>query len=182
MVGVIFIAVILSIVALYLLTSYPSARTVPENQTVEENQPASENIEDILLTKIAAEKGIAKENVKICFTNPTENDNILAVGAISRVGGAIAFFYDNSLHSITSKEVDYVTTTNEEFQALSIVVGKISPWTGNEIVPDSFTEQDNSYTFAYYDGYSTFLPRWMGGVASVYLDNEEVEWGPRFLP
>jgi len=149
------------------------------SEITQENQPASENIQDILLTKIAAEKGIAKENVRICFLIQTENANTLAVGAITRMGGALTFFYDNSSYSITSREVDYATATDEDFLAFSVVEGKISPWTGNEIVSSDFAKRDNRYVFAYYDGYSALLRRLTGGVASVYLDNEEIEWGPR---
>jgi len=162
-----------SIAAAYFVVQPPADETTPENQFI------SENIQDILLTKIATEKGVSKENVKICFIVQTENTDIFAVGAITKAGGSLLFFYDNSLRDVMSGKVDNTTTTVEEFQAFNMVAGEISPWTGNYLVPYDFTKQDNRFIFVYCDGYSTFLARWSEGMASIYLENEEIEWGPR---
>lgn len=94
-----------------------------------------------------------------------------------RGGGTLAVFYDKTLHQITQTENEYFPVTNEEFQALSIVVGTISPWMGNEIVPVDFTKTDNTYSFKYYDGYFPPFSRWSYGFAIVYLENETIEWG-----
>ncbi|MBA7602133.1 hypothetical protein ES703_09219 [subsurface metagenome] len=82
---------------------------------------------------------------------------------------------------ITQTENEFISTTNEEYQALSIVVGTISPWTGEEIIPCEFTKTDNTFNFKYYDGYVVPFSRWSYGWATLYLDNEAIEWGAHTL-
>lgn len=145
-------------------------------QSFEVIAPPSENIQDMMMETIATEKGVAKENVRICFYEQTMDNNIFAAGTVIRGGGSIVFLYDNVTRQITQTENEFAPTTNEEFQTLSIVVGTISPWTGEEIVPCEFTKVDDAYNFKFYDGYLVPFSRWEYGWATVYLDNETVEW------
>lgn len=165
--------VIIAIIAILGFTVlYP-----PEEPGGEGQGQVQENIQDLLTEAVAGEKGTTKENVMICFYQQTSENNVFAVGAVIRGAGSIVFFYDNSLRQITQTENAYAPTTNEEYQALSIAVGKISPWTGVEIVPINFTKADNTYSFKFYDGYNSLFSRWSYGWATLYLDNEAIEWG-----
>jgi len=146
-------------------------------------EPVTEHIQDMMMGTIATEKGVAKENVRICFYRQTMDNNIFSAGAMARGEAtfSLVFFYDRTLRKITQIENEFIPTTNEEFKALSIAAGKISPWTGEEIVPCSFMRIDNAYTFKYYDDYLKPFSRWSYGFATVFLDNEMIEWGGHTL-
>jgi hypothetical protein len=130
---------------------------------------------------IAADKGVAKKNVKICFFEQTLGNDIYAAGALIRESGSLVFLYDKAARRITQTENEFFPATVEELQALSIVAGRISPWTREVIVLVNFTRTDNAYSFKFYDGYLLLLSRWSYGYATVYIENEAVEWGAHVL-
>lgn len=173
--GALIVAVIGSLIAVFVIQRCTPAPGEPGSG----GESISENIQDMITKTVATEKGVAEENVKICFYTQTTDNNIFAAGAVTRGTAAISivFLYDNTLRQITQTENEYAPTTNEEFQAFSIVAGRLSPWTGEGIVPCFLTKMDNSYNFKYYDDYLAPLSRWSYGFATMYLDNEAIEWG-----
>lgn len=86
-VGVIIIAVIGCFTAIYLTQRPPQEPEEPDGG----DGPVLENIQDLMASAIADEKGAAKENVKICFYEQTTDNNIFAAGAVIRGGGTRVF-------------------------------------------------------------------------------------------
>lgn len=154
----------------------------PEKTTQENVQQGIENlptqeIENIIIETFAQQRGVAEENVKIYFLEQTEETNVYAVGAAIRENACFVFLYNLDNHEIHVK-AQYSPSTDNEVLATSIVIGRISKWTGNPIVPVDFTSSDGGYYFTYYDGFSRLTSRWSFGWGIVYLDNKAVEWGP----
>lgn len=149
--------------------------------TDNETQPG-ENVSYVSMKEvIAAEKGVKEENLRICFSGLGPKENVLATGVIVRGGGALALLYDNENNSIVEVENEFYPKKKAGFEALSELTGRLSPWTGEEIVPILLSKADNSFHFKYYDGYSTGTDRWEYGYASLHLENNKISWEQHVL-
>jgi hypothetical protein len=167
------IIVVVAIAAVsYLILTRPREEVTPP-------PPVGATLEDNIKAALAENKNVAKEKISVHFYSSTENQGILAVGAVIENRSSNLFFYDSGGQKITRMLVDSGAENSEVAIVWSICASKISEWTGNKLVPWGFSrvENVNAYGFLYSDGYIPEWSKWSTGSATIYIDNQEIEWG-----
>lgn len=141
--------------------------------------PATRTLEDNIAAALADNQNVVEEEISIQFYSPTENEGIVAVGAVIENSGSNLFLYDSDSQEITIMQVDSEAENSEMATVWGICAQKISEWTGNKLVPWGFSkvENVNVYDFIYSDGFITEWSKWSSGTATIYMDNQEIEWG-----
>ena len=156
------------------LTSTPPA-SVEENTSP---QPPELTLEDSIKAALAENRGVSTEVTHLQFYRPTENQKILAVGAVVENLGSYLFFYDQDSGKITKMQLEYEVENGEIAAVADVIAHRKSVWTGNLLVPHFIEKMDtdNVYHFWYCDGYIPEWSKWSMGTASIDMDNQEIEW------
>lgn len=175
--------VILTIVIIAIVTTFAASYLLlqpsPDEEAPPTPQPAAATLEDNIKAVLADNKGVAKEKVGIQFYQPTENQGILAVGAIIENSGSNLLFYDSNSQTIIRMQLDSEAENSEIAIVWGVCAQKDSEWAGNKLVPWGFNkiENVNAYHFLYCDGYTSEWSKWSIGTATIYMNNQEIEWG-----
>jgi len=177
--------VVVIVIVIISVASYLAPQPSPQGTAPPAGGPTQSSattLQDNMKAALAENKNVATEKISIHFYSPTEDNEIVAVGATVENGESYLFFYDSTNQMVTRMDVDYQVENSEIATVWGICAQKDSEWTGNKLVPWGFSkvENINAYDFLYCDQYIPEWSKWSTGMATIYLDNQEIEWGPTF--
>ncbi|HDI13012.1 MAG TPA: hypothetical protein ENF64_02735 [Hadesarchaea archaeon] len=173
-----FLGVLVFLTVFYLILGSPSTETPPPSTP---SVQLGGSLEDNIKLALGEKKGISTEKIDIQFYVSTENQDLIAAGAVIDNRGSVLLFYDS-----ISREVSIyldAEAENEEIAAAWAICSQItSEWSGKKLVPHGFSkvEDQNAYHFMYVDDYLPEWTKWSMGMAMINMDNQEITWVSSF--